>query len=121
MCTTGMWYLSTCPHSGHFSPHCHLSTRSVRWRWLVRSTLAAPMHLTSVDKVIEKLGGSLRVSRLIGVVKSAPANWVRRDKLFPAHTFITLQTEITKLGHTAPPTLWRMHRPPARRRANGKA
>lgn len=75
------------------------------------------MHINSVEKVIEKLGGSLRVARLIGVVKAAPANWVRRGAL-PAHTFITLQSELAKLGHTAPPALWRMHRA---RRSNGKA
>ena len=80
------------------------------------------MHINSIEKVIETLGGSMEVSRLLGIWKTAPANWVRRGRL-PISTFPTLNRELARKGHTAAPRLWGMRLPHGMRltvKVNGK-
>jgi hypothetical protein len=65
-------------------------------------------HLTTVDEVIEKLGGFYSVTELTQQnYTSAVHNWQARRK-FPAHTYAVLQKALHEKGLTAPKTLWGM-------------
>jgi hypothetical protein len=66
-------------------------------------------ELSSVDAVIDALGGDKAVAHLTGRTPSAPWNW-RDRKMFPASTFIVLKSALVLKGHTAPDSLWKMNR-----------
>lgn len=57
--------------------------------------------LSSVDEIVEALGGTGATARLTGVVPSAVSNW--RRGTIPSENFLTITTELEKLGlHAAP-------------------
>lgn len=64
-------------------------------------------HLTSPIEVIEALGGTDAVAKLTGRKYGAAFNW-RSFETFPPDTFLVLTKALEDLGHTAPPSLWRM-------------
>jgi hypothetical protein len=64
-------------------------------------------HLKSENGVILALGGFRSVAELCGVTPEAVMNW-RRERGFPADTFVLLTKELAKRGYRAPEKLWKM-------------
>lgn len=64
-------------------------------------------HLPTVDAVIDFLGGTAEVARRTGNRMQTISNW-RRNKVFPASSYITVQDELRRAGGSAPDSLWRM-------------
>ena len=62
--------------------------------------------LTTVDEVIEALGGIIAVAKLVGVDSKAVKHWPRRG--LPSKTFIALSDALKAKGMVAPPSLWHM-------------
>lgn len=63
-------------------------------------------NLTSVDAVIDALGGTGATASLLGYRSNSPvSNWRARGRL-PADKFLVMQDELKRRGLIAPPTLW---------------
>jgi hypothetical protein len=63
-------------------------------------------HLTSVDDVIDALGGNGAVASMLGLIGSnRVSNWRARGSL-PADKFLLMQAELQRRGLRAPPSLW---------------
>ncbi len=67
-------------------------------------------HLTTVDDIIVALGGKHNVAAKADVRFEAVCNW-EREGSFPPRTYVAFQTELQRLGKTAPASLWRMIAP----------
>ena len=63
--------------------------------------------LTSVDAVIDTLGGTGAVARKLGLGPSAVSNWRAKQRINP-ELYLALQAELAAVGKTAPPSLWGM-------------
>lgn len=51
------------------------------------------MKLTTVDEIVDALGGNDAVARLVDVTKQAVCNW-RHRKAIPARNFTTIETAL---------------------------
>lgn len=68
-------------------------------------------HLTSVNAVIDALGGTTVVASLFGFRRPTPvSNWRVRGS-FPSDKYLVMQAELNRRGLTAPPWLWGMAEP----------
>lgn len=63
--------------------------------------------LSTVDEVIDALGGTAAVARLTGGRMQAVSNWRDRGG-FPPRTHLLFSQELKAIGCEAPPALWRM-------------
>ena len=76
-------------------------------------------RLTSVAAVIKAFGGRKNFAKIMQASPQSVDNW-RRAKIFPANTYVMLQTEIYLAGfRSAPPQLWAMkqHRTARKRKS----
>ena len=64
-------------------------------------------ELASAADVIEALGGISAVAKLTKSGYRAAANW-KSFNAFPPRTYVAMKIALTRLGHSAPPELWRM-------------
>jgi len=69
-------------------------------------------ELTTTNEVIKALGGVKAVASLTNRTAGAAWNWTTFPT-FPSDTYVVMQEELAKLGHSAPPSLWRMAVPAA--------
>jgi hypothetical protein len=63
--------------------------------------------LTTTGDVIDALGGTTAVSKIMGVALAVVSNW-RSMERFPAHTFLGLRDALRDAGFAVPEDLWRM-------------
>jgi len=63
--------------------------------------------LTTVDEVIEALGGNTAAAELLEVGYNSIINWRMSDR-FPASTYVQIQGELGKRQKVASAYLWRM-------------
>lgn len=72
--------------------------------------------LTTTDEVIDALGGTIAVARLVGRRAQAVSNWRGRVRgKFPPETYVLLTEALKRQGQAAPMTLWGMDQPQRRR------
>jgi hypothetical protein len=63
-------------------------------------------HLTSVDAVIDALGGPTVVAALLGYpAPNRVSNWRARNSL-PSDKYLVMLAALNARGKTAPPSLW---------------
>jgi hypothetical protein len=67
-------------------------------------------ELTTVDAVINELGGTSATAKITGRKDQHVSNW-RAARRLPANTFLILQAELRERGKTAPPSLWGIREP----------
>jgi hypothetical protein len=73
------------------------------------------MKLKTHEEVINALGGYDGLMALTGATYNQARNWGRTAMPdFPSKTYLVMQDELRKRGHTAPPELWRMIEPQKR-------
>jgi hypothetical protein len=63
--------------------------------------------LKSTAAVIDALGGNAEAAAVLEVAYNSITNW-RMFGRFPTNTFVQIQRELEKRGHTAPAHLWSM-------------
>lgn len=68
-------------------------------------------RINTVDEVIDTLGGTGAVARMLGVDDRLVSNWRRPDRGLPAYTYVALIKALEAKGFSAPSTLWRMWEP----------
>lgn len=68
--------------------------------------MTEPTRLSTVDDVIDSLGGTNAVAKLLGASAKAVSHYRRRG--LPAETFIALTAALNAKDLYAPPSLWRM-------------
>lgn len=61
--------------------------------------------LATVDQVIDALGGTSAVARLVGKWPSAISNWRVRG-VMPADTLLVISNALKAIRKNAPPSLW---------------
>ena len=66
-------------------------------------------QLTTIDAVIDELGGTNAMAHMMAAPKSAVSNW-RRDKQFPANTYLAIMEALKAKRLTAAPGLWPMRK-----------
>lgn len=66
-----------------------------------------PNELTNTSEVMAALGGVRAVAALTNRKPGAAWNWTK-SPTFPSATYFVMQTELARLGHSAPPSLWGM-------------
>jgi hypothetical protein len=74
--------------------------------------------MTIIDNaagIIDALGGTAAVAQLTSTTPKAVHNWRAFDR-FPANTFIVINSELMRLGISAPVVLWSMREPPIAKR-----
>jgi len=76
--------------------------------------------LTTTVEVMEVLGGVRAVAALTSRKPGAAWNW-KKFSTFPSDTYVVMQEELAKLGHSAPPSLWGMSVPADAPPANAEA
>lgn len=64
----------------------------------------------TTGEVIEALGGTAAVARLLGRSMTVVSNW-KAGGCFPSNTYVVFQTALARAGMTAPDSLWRMVEP----------
>jgi hypothetical protein len=62
--------------------------------------------LTTFDEVVEELGGTGGLGRLVEQDSAAVCNWRRRRGRFPAKYYPEMMKALNKLGCDAPLDLW---------------
>ena len=67
-------------------------------------------QLSTVEEVIEALGGVSSVARLTGVSYTAPFNW-KAANVFPPRHYFVLRAALKKRGCSAPESLWKTYVP----------
>jgi hypothetical protein len=67
--------------------------------------------LQTTNEVIDALGGTSKVARLLGRPMNDVSNWRSTGK-FPPKTFLAIRALLAP-GYTAPPPLWQMDELPA--------
>jgi hypothetical protein len=65
------------------------------------------IELSTVDDVVKSLGGTKAVAELFGRGDPAVSNW-RKAGYFPAHTYLVIKNELSKIERRAPDSLWNM-------------
>jgi hypothetical protein len=63
------------------------------------------IHLTTVDEVIDALGGTSAVARLTHRSLPAVSNWRSERRINPRFYALMIR-ELTRIGFTAEPSLW---------------
>lgn len=63
-------------------------------------------QINTADEVIDVLGGTRAVARLMGVDDRVVSNW--RERGLPPETFVALTSKLKEKNLDAPPSLWRM-------------
>jgi len=78
------------------------------------------MHvLSTVDEVIEALGGTEKVQTLTSAKSPQMiSNW--RARGFPARLYLVMSDALERLGKSAPATLWGIDEPPPKVAATPK-
>jgi len=66
--------------------------------------------LTTVDEVIDALGGNTAVRNMMSVSAQAVSNWRKRRRIPPRH-YSTMTKALSKIDRSAPPGLWSMTSP----------
>lgn len=66
--------------------------------------------LVTTGDVIEVLGGTAAVARLLGRSMTVVSNW-KAGGCFPSNTYVVFQRALARVGRTAPDSLWRMVEP----------
>jgi len=69
----------------------------------------ARTNLSTIDKVIDALGGVDAVARMTRRGATAVHNW-RADRQFPASLYLKMIKRLHRRGYTAPSALWRFER-----------
>jgi hypothetical protein len=64
-------------------------------------------ELTTTAAVMDALGGYKAVAALTGRKHGAAWNW-KKFITFPADTYVAMQSELARIGYSAPPSLWGM-------------
>lgn len=62
-------------------------------------------QLRTTVEVMDALGGNQAVERITGRSPQAVSNW-RRFQTFPANTYAVMTHALSRIGKTAPPSLW---------------
>ena len=79
-------------------------------------------HMTSTALIIDALGGNQKVAALTGASPGSVSGW--RNGKFPAATYVVMHKKLSRMGFSAPDSLWSMRPKPKvkrkQRRANGK-
>lgn len=60
--------------------------------------------------VIDALGGTAAVARLLGRSMTVVSNW-KAGGCFPSNTYVVFQGALAQAGRSAPDSLWRMVEP----------
>jgi hypothetical protein len=68
------------------------------------------MNITTVDDVIDALGGTAAIAEMTSALPTAVYNWRAAGK-FPTDTYLLIQDELRARGRVAPDHLWPMRRP----------
>lgn len=63
--------------------------------------------LTSTSEVIDALGGTAAVARMLNAKMQSVSNW-RATQTFPPQTYVAIKAELRKIDRDAPDSLWRM-------------
>lgn len=63
--------------------------------------------LSTVDEIIDALGGTAATARLTQRKLQSVSNW-RAEKRLPANTFLRMDSELKRLGFQASPSSWGM-------------
>ena len=71
-------------------------------------------HMTSTALIIDVLGGNQKVAAMTGASPGSVSGW-RRGK-FPAATYVVLRGKLTRMGFSAPDSLWSMRSKPKAKR-----
>jgi hypothetical protein len=71
-------------------------------------------RLTSTAQVIDAFGGNKKFAEVALTTPQAVNNW-RRDKAFPANTYLIICEALDVAGLSAPDSLWSMRRRVRRR------
>jgi hypothetical protein len=66
--------------------------------------------LVTTGEVIDALGGTAAVARMLGRSMTVVSNW-KAGGCFPSNTYVVFQLELSKLNAAAPDRLWRMIEP----------
>lgn len=68
--------------------------------------------ITSVDELIDRLGGNSVVARLFDppLTPNAVGNWRDPERGLPAESFLVLTTALNARSLYAPPSLWKFRR-----------
>ena len=66
-------------------------------------------QLTTIDAVIDELGGTNAMAHMMAAPKSAVSNW-RRDNSFPANTYLAIKAALKAKRLSAPDHLWPMRK-----------
>lgn len=64
----------------------------------------------TTGEVIDALGGTAAVARLLGRSMTVVSNW-KAGGCFPSNTYVVFQTALARIGLRAPDSLWRMVEP----------
>ena len=64
-------------------------------------------ELSTIDEVIDALGGTAKAGAIARVRPSTISMWKARKRI-PATTFLVFQGELRRLGLRADPSLWGM-------------
>ena len=64
-------------------------------------------NISTLDEVIDRLGGVAAVREMFDLSYNAPYNW-RRSGTFPAYTYLAMTSELERHGYSASPKLWNM-------------
>jgi hypothetical protein len=67
------------------------------------------LNTNRVTDVVDALGGIPIVAEMTGTTRNAVYNWVA-NKLFPADTYLLIQSELKSRGLVAPDHLWPMRK-----------
>ena len=70
-------------------------------------------QISSTSVLIDALGGNQKVAAITGASSGSVSGW-RKSKL-PAATYVVLKQRISKMGLSAPDTLWSMRPKPKRK------
>lgn len=76
------------------------------------------MTLTSVDDVVDALGGTVKVAALAEVGKSAISTWRARGAI-PAEYFLRVSAALRDLGKRASPGVFKLKSPMRKRAQSG--
>jgi DNA-binding transcriptional regulator YdaS (Cro superfamily) len=61
-----------------------------------------------VSNLVDALGGTCQLARLVGVVPSAVSNW-KREGRFPARLYVQMRRKLRARGVTVDNHLWGMN------------
>lgn len=67
-------------------------------------------NLTTIDAIIDAIGGNGPVGELTGAKASTVSMW-KKSQSFPANTFLVITAALNAKGLSAPASLWGMKSP----------